>query len=105
MILFQMDKWNKKYLSRQLAVLMYESTDDILELLGNDYRKMINKLRISQELIQMLNEITKEFNEFKNKEILQNIRNYCGAQRDKDGYMQLAMINNNLISINQKRVI
>ena len=95
MILFQMDNWNKKYLSRQLAVLMYEATDDFLELLGKEYREMINNLSDGETLIQMLNEITKGLNEFKkkNKEILQEIRNYCGAHRDKNGHKQLALIN------------
>ena len=95
MILFQTDNWNKKYLSRQLAILMYESTDDFLELLGKDYRDMINKLSNSENLNQMLNEIAKELNQFKkkNKEILYDIRNYCGAHRDKNGHKQLAMIN------------
>ncbi len=95
MILFQMDNWNKKYLSRQLAVLMYEATDDFLELLGKDYREMIKNLSNGETLLQMLNDIIKGLNEFKKKHrlILHEIRNYCGAHRDKNGYKQLALIN------------
>jgi hypothetical protein len=42
MILFQMDQWNKQLLSRQLAVILYESTEDLLELLGKDLRLLIS---------------------------------------------------------------
>ena len=95
MIPFQMDKWNKKFLARQLAVLMYEATDDFLELLGKDYREMIKKLSDGETLLELLNDITKGLNEFKkkNKQTLHEIRNYCGAHRDKNGYKQLALIN------------
>ena len=95
MMPFQMDKWNKKFLARQLAVLMYEATDDFLELLGKDYRKMITKLSSGETLLEQLNEISKGLNKFKkkNEQFLYEIRNYCGAHRDKNGYKQLALIN------------
>lgn len=94
MILYQTDNWNKQFLSRQLAVLLYESTTDLLELLGKDFRNMIVNLRVENELLQELNEITKELNEFKkeNRVVLQEIRNFCGAHRDKNAYKQLKII-------------
>ncbi len=94
MILFQMDKWEKQFLGRQLSVLLYESTDDFLKLLGKDFREVINELPEKEVLNQRLKEITKELNVFKqkNKSFLQKVRNYCGAHRDKNAYQQLVTI-------------
>ena len=68
---------------------------NFLELLGKDYREMIKKLSDGETLLQMLNDITKGLSEFKKKNrlILHEIRNYCGAHRDKNGHKQLALIN------------
>jgi hypothetical protein len=95
MILYQTDNWNKLYLSRQLAVLLYESTEDFLELLGKQFRKLMSDLKEKESLTLKLNEITKELNKFKsdNKEFLKEIRNYCGAHRDKNAYQQFSIIN------------
>lgn len=96
LIAFQMDQWNKQLLCRQLAVILYESTEDLLELLGKDLRLLINKLPASDELSKELKKRTKEINKFKtaNMLFLQEIRNYCGAHRDKEAYKQLMIINN-----------
>lgn len=96
MKILQLDDWNKQFLGRQLAVLLYESTDDFLELLGKDFRLLINILPEKQSLSLKLNQITKELNDFKKNNIilLKNIRNYCGAHRDKNAYKQLIAINN-----------
>jgi ElaB/YqjD/DUF883 family membrane-anchored ribosome-binding protein len=95
MILFQMDKWNKQLLCRQLVVVLYESTEDLLELLGKDLRLLINKLPESDMLSKELKKQTKELNKFKsnNMKFLQEVRNYCGAHRDKEAYKQLLIIN------------
>lgn len=92
----EMDKWNQQLLGRQLAVILYESTDDLLELLGKDFRLLINKLTKQDELSKKIKKYTKELNIFKNqnKDALQEIRNYCGAHRDKNAYKQLEVINN-----------
>ena len=95
MIVFQMDKWNKQLLCRQLAVILYESTEDLLELLGKDLRILINKLPESDMLSKELKRQTKQINKFKsdNMQFLHEVRNYCGAHRDKEAYKQLAIIN------------
>lgn len=96
MISFQMDQWHKQLLCRQLSVIIYESTEDLLELLGKDLRLLINKLPASDELSKELKKRTKEINKFKTANILflQEIRNYCGAHRHKEAYKQLMIINN-----------
>lgn len=96
MILFQMDKWNQQLLCRQLAVILYESSEDLLELLGKDLRLLINKLPESDKLSKELRRQTKEISKFQNTNMkfLQEVRNYCGAHRDKEAYKQLAIINN-----------
>lgn len=92
---FQMDKWKQRCVGRQLAVILYESTNDLLELLGKDFRKMLKSSQNTEDLILELNHITSELSSFKknNKEILSEIRNYCGAHRDKNAYEQLRVIN------------
>lgn len=94
MIVFQLDNWNKQFLSRQLAVLLYESTKDFLKLLGKEFRDLIGDLPNNESLFHELNEITSDFRSFKNQhnKFLQRIRNYCGAHRDKNGYDQIMII-------------
>jgi len=95
LMIFQMDKWKQRCVGRQLVVVLYESTNDLLELLGKDFRKMLKSSQNTEYLIEELNRITSELSSFKknNKEILSEIRNYCGAHRDKNAYKQLQVIN------------
>jgi len=101
MIPFEIDIWHKRFLARQMAVLMYESTNDLLKLLGRDFKPLIDKLPNRKEITIRLNEIRNELNTFKssNSAYLSQIRNFSGAHRENDAFEQLVVIRN--ISSNQ----
>jgi hypothetical protein len=99
MIPFEIDLWHKRFLARQMAVLMYESTNDLLKLLGRHFKPLIDKLPNGEEIIIQLNEIRKGLNQFKtsNSEYLSQIRNFSGAHRGNvgnDAFEQLVVIRN-----------
>ncbi len=59
MIPFEMDIWHQRFLARQLAVLMYESTNDLLKLLGNDLNPVTTRLKSDHDLQSRIIEIRK----------------------------------------------
>ena len=89
-------RWKKKYIARQLAVLLYEVSHDLPKLLGKDFRQSLNTFNVSSEELEIFNTITKQLNRFKNEnhELLKMLRNYVGAHRDNDASMQLQFIEN-----------
>jgi hypothetical protein len=95
MIPFELDKWHQRFLGRQMAVLMYESTNDLLKLLGKEFSSAINLLH-NLELQSQLNEIRMQLNEFKKSNLseLEIIRNFSAAHRDNDAFEQLVVIKN-----------
>lgn len=93
-LFFNKDEWGKRYFARQSALVIYEAIDDILELAGKNFRKIIETFSNSQEFKEELNELTKEINKYKkeNSEYLKLIRHNCAAHRDKDSIEQLKII-------------
>lgn len=91
---FEMDIWHQRFLARQLAVLMYESTNDLLKLLGNDLNPVTTRLKSDHDLQSRIIEIRKSLNDFKSAYMseLNTIRNFSGAHRDKDAFEQLVVI-------------
>ena len=81
------EPWRLKYTARQVGVLVYESCDDLISLLGKEFRHSLAALEIKDQEFQHLNEICKQLNEFRknNHEALYNqIRNVVGAHRAQD---------------------
>ena len=81
------EPWRLKYTARQVGVLVYESCDDLISLLGKDFRQSLAAVDIKDEEFQHLNEISKQLNEFRknNHELLYNqIRNIVGSHRAQD---------------------
>lgn len=91
---FADDEWGKRIYGRMISMLIYESMNDLLELLGKDFRVIIKKLSKSEELNLELKAISKKLNEYKlkNFERLRDIRNVVTAHRDKDILEQINMI-------------
>jgi hypothetical protein len=82
------------FIARNLAVLLYEASQDLPDLLGRDYRESLRTLAISNEWFDELNEASKKLNRFKDehREFLGRIRNLIGAHRDKDAITQLEVM-------------
>ena len=91
---FADDEWGKRVYGRMISMLIYESINDLLELLGKDFRVILKKLSNSTELSAELNSVSKKLNEYKAKNIerLKSIRNVATAHRDKDILEQINMI-------------
>jgi hypothetical protein len=77
-----------------MAVLIYEASHDLLELLGKDFRSTLETFPLTENDWRNLNEITKALNQFKkeNRIFLKNIRNFSAAHREQDAIKQLEII-------------
>lgn len=86
--------WERKFAARQLAVLLYEVSKDLPELLGGEFRKSLMTLPLRDGAKLELNHITKLLDEFKSKNgpFLKAIRLLVGAHRDHDAAKQLEVI-------------
>jgi hypothetical protein len=82
------------FVARHLAVLLYEGTHDLPELLGRDYRESLQNVRVPAELIEELNEVSSAFNRFKDQHqtTLSAIRNAVAAHREHDVKLQLNLL-------------
>jgi len=91
---FADDEWGKRIYARMISVLIYESLNDLLEILGKEFRGIITKLSNSVELTSELKSLSKRLNEFKSKNIerLKEIRNVATAHRDQNILAQLNLI-------------
>ena len=92
--LFSIWEWRKKYVARQLSVLLYEASHDLPALLGKNFRGSLKTLPISEDDLSEFNSITKSLDKFKrnNHVLLNKLRNYAGAHRDNDAEKQLEVI-------------
>lgn len=92
--LFAIRPWRKHFVARQIAVLLYEASQDIPELLGKEFRTTLKTLPLSDEDWKVFNKTTKIFNEFKinNRVFLNEIRNFVSAHRDKSAIKQMNVL-------------
>lgn len=92
--LFSIRRWKKGFVARQLAVLLYEASQDLPKLLGKDFRSTLREVGISKSELEKFDAISKSINQFKNdhRKILQKLRNYSGAHRHNDAATQLNVI-------------
>lgn len=92
--LFSFRLWKKKFVARQLATLLYEASQDIPKLLGKNFRDSLASIDIDERELELFSKITKNLNKYKNdnRELLQKLRNFVGAHRDKDAAKQLEII-------------
>lgn len=91
---FAKTNWQKNFYSRQACLIIYETINDLFDLLGKKFRRVlksqIDDLRIEEEL----NEQRKKLNEFKKNHFkeLKKIRNIAIAHRDQDILIQIKKI-------------
>ncbi|RPD43444.1 hypothetical protein [Paracnuella aquatica] len=93
-MVFSKREWEKRLFARQAALLVYETMNDLFDLLGKDFRRIISKLTDKEIFEACLKEITKDLNLYKASYFnqLKKIRNVSIAHRDKDTLEQLRTI-------------
>jgi hypothetical protein len=84
----------RKFVARQMAVLLYEVAEDLPQLLGKDFRRGLVALDVDSDAIVSLNQITKGFARFwtQHSTQLEEIRSLAGAHRDHDAIAQLTLL-------------
>jgi hypothetical protein len=92
--LFSIRKWKKTFVARQLAVLLYESSQDLPNLMGKEFRESLRQLDISDEEFKTFESVTRPINRFKKEhgQFLKKLRTYAGAHRDNNAALQLEVI-------------
>lgn len=80
------DPWRANYFMRQLAVELYEASDDILHLLGKDFRGSLENLGLWEGAAEDLKAFSKDFGRFKSSHRvdLNELRTVVGAHREHD---------------------
>lgn len=89
---FERDNWRRRLLARNLAVLAYESTEDIQFLLGKTFREALEKLGVLSQFELRLRDTRKPLDLFwkEHQASLKQVRVTSAAHRDHDG---VAMLN------------
>lgn len=92
--LFSVRSWKKSFTARQMAVVLYEASQDIPHMLGKEFRESLDATGISESEWREFNAMSKDFHAFRerHREMLKKLRNYVGAHRDKDSALQLSII-------------
>lgn len=93
-IFFAKSEWERQFFARSLAVLLYEGSEDIPELLGKNYRVSLKTLELGSGWFDRLNIISSKLNQFRksNSHFLSELRNYVGAHRDHNASKQLEIL-------------
>lgn len=93
---FTETEWHKRFYARQICTIMYESSKDIFELLGKNFKDLVSK-RIDITAFELeLKNIRSRLNQFqsKNSTYLYTVRNNTAAHKDQDVLNQLDIITN-----------
>lgn len=90
------NEWRRKFVARQMAVFLYEASEDLTQLLGHNYRESLRSLGIGSDLFYELGQIARQLNRFKetNRDFLKQIRTFVGAHRDHDAAAQFVILDN-----------
>lgn len=93
-MVFAKREWEKRLFARQAALLVYETMNDLFDLFGKEFRKIVSGLPDKEKFENDLKIITKDLNSYKALyfEQLKLIRNVSIAHRDKDTLEQLKTI-------------
>jgi hypothetical protein len=84
----------RKFVARQMAVLLYEVAKDLPELLGKDFRAGLVDLNLGGDTVSSLDQIRKRLGQFKDQHSVQlnQIRSLVGAHREHDAIAQLQLL-------------
>ncbi len=90
------DHWRRTFIARQMAVFLFEASEDLPQLLGREYRESLHSINVGQEMIDELGKISKKLSRFRrdHEETLKRIRQFVGAHRDHDAGAQLDILDN-----------
>jgi hypothetical protein len=88
--------WERKFIARQMAVLLYEMSEDIPQILGKEFRVSLKTFPLWDKADKEINQISKNLNQFKvsHGKMLGELRNYVTAHRDHDAAKQMEIIDN-----------
>lgn len=64
-MIFSCREWEKRLFARQASLLVYETMNDLFDLFGKDFRKIISELADKQDFETKLRDIIKEVNNYK----------------------------------------
>lgn len=92
-IIFATSKWHKRHYARQATLVVYESINDLFELLGKDFKSLTSKIP-DPEFQTGITDFRAALNQFKKRHFkqLKDIRNNATAHRDKEALKQLTSI-------------
>jgi hypothetical protein len=93
-LMFAEKDWQRKLYARQAYLLIYESMNDFLELLGKSLRKAINEFSDADVYSQKIQSITTQMNKFKAQyeSTIKSVRHTAIGHRDKNMLTQLQSI-------------
>jgi hypothetical protein len=76
----------RAFIAKHEAVLLYEASEDVMQLLGREFRDSIKALGISEEQLGKLNVASSDINDFwqKNRAFLGKIRNMIASHREQN---------------------
>jgi hypothetical protein len=89
------EKWRLRFTARQVALLMYESCDDLTGMLGKDFRDSLAFLGVSESDMKELGEICSRLGKFKsaNHQFLYvEVRNLVAGHRAQDSVLFLETV-------------
>jgi argininosuccinate lyase len=88
------DDWHRRFMARHLALLLYETTEDIRSLLGKTFRDALNRLGLLTRFEPRLKNARKPLDEFwdHHQAALKQIRIVSAAHRDHDALTTLSVI-------------
>jgi hypothetical protein len=90
-ILFSRSAWHRQFHARGLSVLMFETSEDLPQLLGGEYRRALHDLELGNDWFDAINKAGKKFSKFtrEHREFLGEIRHAVGAHRDHNAVSQM----------------
>lgn len=99
---FETDEWHRRNIIKQAYVMMYESSEDLLQQTGKHFLDVMS-LSCSEEQIVQFKAIRKKWSLFRKnyEDEFQDVRNKVGAHREHDVMMQI----NTIESLNWSQTI
>lgn len=93
-VVAERDIWARKLAARHVALMVSETAEDVVQLLGGPIRTSLNRLGVLDRYDADLRTIRRPLDMFRTKHDreLKDIRNVAAAHRDHDGLRMLGMI-------------
>ncbi len=90
------NEWQKRYYARQASLIIYESINDLFDLLGKEFKNLVTTKISDSNITNELIKVKSELNAYKTKyfDSLKDIRNISIAHRDNDSIKQINSIIN-----------